>query len=719
MKLFSLPNLVAHAATILDDATASTLQNPRPSGMSKDDYSNWCREAVSNGHFLSAWEGLTPQTRISATNPARKLHGIIADYDHKAAKSKIQNLSTSTSHLPTWVIDSFTPGKCRLIWPFENPVLIPNATVTEQFLKQLDLKIKISSALPGFDKATWKDSQYFELGTNWQQIQGATPIPDALLSECMLNGGLSAQMDVADDVDIPLEAIAVEVERRWPGRWKGPFVEGALGPLWWIEPFVDHRNAAIRLNGVVCYSDRAPSNFVPWRAILGDKFVQAYETERASRLAEMFWFDGTNYWTDYSSPGVWRPLNQNNAQLHLKNAKCSPKTPKGSYVSEMEKVLIHIQNNRYVSAAVPMLFKKETIVSYNGNDYLNISTKKAMAPAEDGDVAKFPWIHDFLYKGLDGEQDGIPAYEYFIGWFKRFWQTSYQENPQPGQSIILAGDAHTGKTFFNRCVIGFALGGSITAEDILLQRTKFNRQAAHNALWRCDDAISEGDSRTKQVLANSLKAMAANPTVLYQPKFVDTTELPFMGRVFLTCNTDPESLKILPYLDGTIKDKLMMFRMKEGYRPHFFGTNGENEARVLQELPHFLKWVLDYEVRPEILDKKSPRFGVKSFHHKTLVAEANSEQPESLMAELIHLAMIIRRGDSKKGEILKLTSTELARSIEDAQQGRSLQQIGGVRNMGKLLHKVIEQRLSPYLTEKPKLAKGITRYHFDPWADEE
>ena len=718
MKIFSLPNLVGHKVQTADDLAISAVTNVRPAGMTKEQYGDWCREATTKGHFITAWEGLNPSGRVAATNPGRKLHGIIADYDNASAMSKLNALPNSTTLLPTWVVDSFTPGKCRLIWAFENPVLVTNPEVTEGFLKQLDDKIHISSALPGFDKATWKEGQYFELGTNWRCITGALPVPDALLSECMLNGGLNAKIELPDTL-IPIDVVAEEVERRWPGRWGGQFIEGAAGPLFWVDPFLNHRNCAVRDNGMVCYSDRAPSNFMPWRAILGDKFVEEYETERASRMAEMFYYDGNKYWTEYSNPGQWRALSQDNVSLHLKNARCSPKIPKGSFVSEVDRVIVHVQNNRYVAAAVPLLFNAETLVNYNGNDYLNISTKTAMAPADSGDPKDFPWIHNFVTDGFDGSAAGIPAREFFIGWLRRFWLTSYQGDPQPGQSVILAGEKNTGKTFFSKCVIGPALGGSITAEDILLQKTHFNRAAAHNAHWRCDDALAEGDSRIKQVLANSLKAMAANPTVVYQPKYVDSTELPFMGRVFVTCNTDPESLKILPYLDGTLKDKLMLFRMKKDFHPHFLNTNAENEQRVLNELPFFLRWLHDYKLEPGVEDVHNPRFGVISFHHETLVNEANREQPESLLAELIHAAMVNLRGTvaktSARPAIVKLTATELAKAIEDAQQGRSLQQLGGVRNIGKLLHKIIEQETSCHLKEAPGMTHGTSRYVFYPW----
>ena len=233
MKIFTLPNLVSHTVSITDDSTLSSVQNTRPTGMTKEEYNQWCRESNTQGHFISAWEGLNSTGRVAGTNPARWIHGIIADYDHPDALSKVQHLGTTTGHLPIWVIESFSPGKCRLIWAFAEPVLVSNPEVSQAFLKELDNKLHISTALPGFDKASWKEAQYFELGSNWQQIAGSLPVPSGLLSECMLSGGLSIKMEVEDAI-IPIDIIAEEVERRWPGLWGGAFTEGAVGPLFWV-----------------------------------------------------------------------------------------------------------------------------------------------------------------------------------------------------------------------------------------------------------------------------------------------------------------------------------------------------------------------------------------------------------------------------------------------------------------------------------------------------
>jgi hypothetical protein len=718
MKLFSLPNLTSHAVALTDDTTLSTVVNTRPQGMDKKQYSDWCRASSTKGNFITAWEGINPQGRVAAQNPGRLLHGIVADYDSPNALSKIQDIPKNTSHLPTWLIESFTPGKCRLIWPFEVPVNTSNPDLTKQFLKVLNEKIKISDALPGFDDSSWKDTQYFEMGTNWKAITGAVPIPEAVLLQCMMEAASRKQIDTGD-VEIPLDVVADEVEKRWPGRWPlGNFQEGVVGPLFWVEPFVNHRSCSVSANGMICFSDRATSNFMPWRAILGNKFVEKYEQDKAAKIAEMFWFvQGGSYWTEYADPGKWKVFPELAAQRHLRtSANVSTKKRKGKDSTELDEVLVYIQNNRYVDFAAPLLFESEKVVFNNGKRILNISSKEVMQPAETGDPKDFPWIYDFIMNAFDGSQNGVPAREYFIGWFKRFYESSYQRDPQQGQSIVIAGEAHAGKSFIANWIIGKAMGGSCDASDILLGNTKFNENAAHNAVWLCDDAVASGDIKTRQELALRLKAMAAKPMMRYEPKFVNAVDLPFKGRVVVCGNIDPESLRILPTLDGTIKDKIMLFRIDPNYRPHFFDKNSDNERRALTELPHFLRWLLDYQVDPNVVDKSNTRFAVRSFHHPSLVIAANVEQPESRLAEIITLTMDTIRGGVKKGQLVTMTATEFSQAVHNAQLQGALRDLGGIRNVGKLLHKVVEQKLSPFLTTQPKVSGGYHKYSFDPHA---
>ncbi len=410
MKLFSLPNHVSQAVNQTDDLTLSTIKNPRPMGITtKEAFRKWCSDATTNGYFITPWEGLNPYNRINTGNPSRWLHGIIADYDSPHAATEVQSLPQNTGHLPSWVVHTFTQGKVRLIWPFEKPVNVANEEVAKAFLKELDSVIKISDALPGFDETSWKDSQTFELGSRWDTIPVATPIPKAVLAQCLMNGGLKAKIKVEDSPVIPMDVIAAEVEKQFPGRWQGTFQEGARGPLFWINDGINRVGCAVAENGMICYSDRAASNFMPWWAIFGRKFVDEYEREQTAKAAEMFYFDSRVYWTN-SFTDRWVHLQKEDAKMHLRKLGVSDKNRKGKETSAVEDVLVHVQTQRRVEAAVPIIYVPDETVEINGNTYLNTSTLRVMQPADSGDPKDWPWLYDYFHNAFDGSQEGVDAH---------------------------------------------------------------------------------------------------------------------------------------------------------------------------------------------------------------------------------------------------------------------------------------------------------------------
>jgi hypothetical protein len=704
--------MVGHSVVQTDDVAMSTVVNPRPQGLTKEQFREWSVMSNTKGHFLSVWEGLNPAARIGQGNPSRKLHGIIADYDSVDALSKIQSLPSSTGLLPTWVHETFTPGKVRLIWAFEKPVSVSNQQVADGFLKELNARLKISDALPGFDEASWKDSQYFEMGGNWSSVQGAVPVPSSMLSYCMMEGGLKAKVQVDDSPVIPMSIIAEAVEKNFPGRWKGVFEEGVRGPLFWINDGIDRIGCVVSENGMVCYSDRAGSNFVPWWAIFGRAFVERFEEQQASKFAESYYFDGKNYW-ELNKENSWVDINKDNARMHLKGAGCPDKARKGQPVSDVERTLIHIHNNRRVAAVVPILFNPDEVVELKGQRYLNSSTKKAMEPAADGDPALWPFIHDFIFNGFDGDLDGIPAAIILMAWWKRLYQSSYEGKPLPGQVLIIAGEAHCGKTLFNKWVLGESVGGSVDAEPILMKTTNFNKQGAEVALWRCDDAASDGDYQTKLSFAKSLKAMAANPSQLYQPKFRDSIELPFLGRVVVTTNVDPESIRVLPTMDASMKDKIMLFKMKEDYQPDFYDSNYKNEARILKELPHALRHLLDWVPPAEVMDPKYKRFGVRAFHHPDLIQAAQTETREYVFSEIL-VPWINGKYNEGIKEVEIMASQLLKDLIGLSEGSASVSKDFNVTSVGKQLGKLLQQGSVPELKGK-RICRGkiLWRFTFD------
>jgi len=697
MIISSIANLSSHVAAPEDAQSISLYNNPRPTGITKEQFRSWCAANTTQSKFISVWQGINPKARIATGNPATRLHGIIGDYDSVTAYANISELPRSCGVLPTWVINTFTPGKVRLVWEFESPVNVGNVELTDRFLQQLDKRVRFSKALPGWDKSSTDSNQYFEVGHNWQRINEASPIPESLLEMAMMEAGTSAKI-TSNDVEIPMQAIAAEVARQFPGRWNKSFEVGQRGPLFWIADGIDREGCVVTANGMVCFSDRAASNFMPWRTILGTKFVSEYEQEIIGGAAAKFYTDGKAYYTKPN--GEWIGLSREDAKLQLKVMGVSDQKRKGQNASDVDAVLAHIQIQRRVTAAVPVLYRDTDIEEIGGERYLNLNTRQAMQPAADGDPNLWPWIHNFVENAFDGGRD------HFLGWFKHVYESALRKDLQPGQVIVIAGDAHTGKSFINRWMIGAALGGSVNATQVLMRQSSFNKQAGEVGLWRVDDAPTDGDPRDKRRFTQALKEHAANPTLLYHPKFRDAIELPFLGRVVITMNIDPESLALLPAMDSSFADKVMLFRLRDGFVPKFKRTTTENESQILSELPHFLRWLLNWEPPKEVINRSKPRYGVKPFHHPKLVEESHAESVEYSVQELLEPWCI---GKSKDRDAqATYTATELLHELQNDMPG--LTRHLTAQKLAKSLSKLLGAW--PVLTEK-YISRGIAKYRFN------
>ena len=709
MYLFCLENLASHEVKPVEIELVASRENPRPPNLEKESFRSWCTSASTKSTFFSTWSGADERIRVSSSNPAFKLHGIVGDYDSSAAYHRLEDLPKTTGVLPMWSTKTFSEGKARLIWIFERPVIINNEEVLKRFLKALDRRIKFSKALPGFDSASIDASQYFELGDTWQRVPGATVVPEALLEHAMVE---SAERFVfnTNDLPIPINTIAEQAAERFPGRWNKPFEVGVRGPLFWIADGIDREGAIVTDNGMLCFSDRAGTNFMSWRQIFGNSFVEGYEDQIIGQTSLTFYFDGRVYYRKLG--GKWNAVQKDDARLQLKSLGVSDMRRKGQSTTDLEKVLNHIQTQRRIDGAAPIAYREEEVVDVSGRKILNTGCLRAMQPAPvgEGDPAKFPWLNNWFENAFDEGVPGVSAKDNFLGWFYWFYKSALELNLQLGQIMIMVGPKSTGKSFINKWVIGKALGGSFDAEETLVKQNVFNRGAAEFAHWRIDDAVFKGNPQEKRAFTQALKRHAANPTINYQPKFVDSQEIPHLGRVMMTINPDSESLAIIPTLDNSFEDKVIMHYLRSDFKPHFFSTLQENEDRAMQELPYFLRWLLDVWGKnglPDgVRDEQTPRFGVKAYHHPTLVEKSHAETPEYMVQELLDVWATGKAKDSNAAT--QYTASELLQELRGAlpDMARDI----NARGFGRMLSKLVGQYTK--LVDK-KTTNGISRYVFD------
>lgn len=626
MKFFSLPNLSSDK--ILDDGDPRNA-GPTPEFEDKAGYREWCNNKSTNWIFFSHVEGMSSRGRITVQNEPYMLHGFTADYDSEQTHQEalpiiLKNMPEGLG--PSWISSSFS-GHLRLTWEFEEPVFIDQPQLAERFLKQLEKTLKIDKLCAGLDESTFKLSQYWAAGSDWARIQGGRAIPSRELSLMMLNAAKSVQIKT-EGPTIPIEQVAVEVERRWPGRCDS-FAEGVRVPLFWVEPFEDRVGAQVGEFGMICYSTRAGKSFVGWSEILGPEFMRDFQAKRIGAAAENLYFNGKHYFRK-DEDGEWKVRTKEDTVMWLKGQGISARASAKKVASEAEEVLLAIQQTHEVAYAAPLVHDNRQIVVVHGDKILNTSRVPLMKPADTGETSEFPWLYSF-FNNIWKEPTKTQR-DFFLAWLQHAYKFCLAGRPAQGQAVIIAGPASSGKTFLTSHILGRIFGGASDATEFLMGRTNFNKQDSQVYLWAIDDSKGSISWENKAAFSAALKKHVANPTVRCEAKGVDAVTLPYKGRIVVICNTDRESLNIIPSLNNTIKDKIMLFMWK-GWNAKFL-PNGGTEEIVAQELPHFLRWLIDWKPPQEVLND-DPRFMINVYHHPDMLDRADSMTPHARLREIL------------------------------------------------------------------------------------
>ena len=660
MKTFHLPNMSASDMKPMGGDPWNAVITPYPVS-TKDDYEKWIVSKDTDHCFFTAVEAVNPHRRVSLENPARWMHGLVADYDAKLDPNFDVNEFLKRCDLdarPAAISKTFS-GNARVVWEFEKPIAVDCPEMTKAVMKEVAKKFRLAKLLPGLDECTFRINQLFELGHSWQALGGL--VGESILGDILVTaaGKVNWNKVGETDVEIPMERIAAEVEKRWPGQWPGEFKLGARGPTFWINDGITRIGCQVGDHGMICYTDRAGKAFIPWAELFGNAFVDKFREEVIGQAVMQFYYDGKSYWFK-NGTNRWHDAKVENLARALRVHGIKTESKKGA--SQMDRVIYTIETQRRVDAAVPILFTEEEVVEIGNDRILNTNFRKPVQPASDGSESFWPYIKSWLWPVFGEEQ--LP---YFLAWLSRFYKGAIESQPTQGQVVVVAGGPSQGKTLLNWRIVGTALGGFSDATAYLQGKTSFNKTAAEHPIWSLDDPTGHIDYDKHKAFGEAIKAHVANPRVSYHPKHKDSIEIPWYGRLFMTCNTDPQSLGVLPPMDNAVADKIMLFKLTDYQHP--FGTNREVEAILATELPHFLRWLMEYSPPDEVLWHENKRFGVKPYHNPDMLHTAVEDNPATKLVEVLDLwAASIRRDDKKLTE-WKGTATELYRSLMGIDEG--------------------------------------------------
>ncbi len=683
MRLFSLPNLASHEVSVMDVETAPVVT--RPEFASKTEYRAWCGKKTTDHAFVSMIEGLTPGVRVSAANPPRKLHGLILEYDAKAPK--VPNLSDAR-YLPTWKITTFS-GNMRLVFPFESPISVDDADLAREFQKVAHKNLKAKRLGAGWEpEESAKAGQYFEIGTEWVPM-GGEPLAVEALYGWLAEAATKVRWDNKGAV-IPFEKLRERAETSFPGRWAGGwagFQPGARGSRFWDQS-ADAESVLVTETGCVCFTgDQA---FMPWSAIFGSDWVREQQGGIIGEaIANLWWEEGTSkYWRRYASGDLGAMCTMADVKLHLRAQGLKDIPTKGEEFTPVEQAIYACQITRRAEVVVPLIYRPNDIVIHNRRRYLNTSRVRPTAPLPDPRSwgEGFPWVAKYLDRLWDREQKLR-----YLAWVAHFYQQALAGRPGTGLALFVAGDGSIGKNFSTNAILGQLFGGHGDASKFVTGKDNFIGNLLDCPIWTCHDTQRAADNMNGQnTFTQQLKRIIADRELIARAMYKEGVDVPWNGRIVVTLNTDPESLRMLPDLEQTILNKVLLLRAGDPRISDF-----PSDEEVLAELPAFGSFLRDFEIPAEI---REPRFGVVHWAHPDLLDAAHAESPTTGALEVLSIwrkeyfsGVAAPDATSWIG-----TATELLQLMHrlDSTEAVVRGQFRNGTSLGRSLNKLVDQKVS-------------------------
>ena len=627
MELFTLPNLSAHQVS---KRKPWELEFELPEFRNSNEFKHWAARPSTKYNAYTAAEGADPHRRISSENPIRYLHGVCVDWDAKFNDEEFDDVVRrliDLEHPINYISRSFSGG-IHGVWFFEEPLFCHGTQPTARFLKRLSKELSLDgrdAVARGFDNGIFAKQFYLLHGHDWKPVSPDARIPMSELHYWMYETSKSSDF-VGQGPSIPLPEVYEEVKKVWPENdWPGDFKEGCRGPTFW-DPGGQHKttNAAIvRETGMQVFT--MPKGFYTWAEVLSPGFVQQYEVGRIGDAIEKYWFDGQNYFVELE--GGFHDYKKDDVLLDLQcRHNLSARPGRHENVSESRRALHMIHTSKRVSAGIPFAFTKARIVNHEGRKYFNTALVKPLAPCdESGEWGEFfPTTAAWMETMLGEEQ-----LKHELGWLAYAYKNAYAGKPKRGHAHFLCGPSNSGKTLYNTCVLGGLFGGGIKASEYLCGKNDWTDHLFEFGMWLIDDEAPSESQSMHTAFTAKLKEHVANDTFLINGKHKKSGRAFWRGRISITLNDDPVSMRLLPDLDMSIKDKLMIFKCS----PDFDFTQ-DVKSKVKEELPHFARWLLDYEIPKKQLEL---RFGVKAYINKTLEGMAIADSRYSHISELMNL----------------------------------------------------------------------------------
>lgn len=231
---------------------------------------------------------------------------------------------------------------------------------------------------------------------------------------------------------------------------------------------------------------------------------------------------------------------------------------------------------------------------------------------------------------------GMQQLHTFYSWLKVAITSLRAGKRRPGQVLVMAGPPGCGKSLVQNLITKLLGGRSAKPYQYMTGGTQFNSELFTAEHLMIEDEAASFDFRIRRALGQNLKGIVVNDTQRCHPKGRQALTLMPFWRVSITLNDGAEDLMVLPVIDESVQDKMILMRAHKGELPMPTETLeqwGAFMALLDAELPYFIHFLLNTWQIPA--DMKCARYGVVHYHHPDLLQMMSVLSPEAKLLELI------------------------------------------------------------------------------------
>lgn len=334
------------------------------------------------------------------------------------------------------------------------------------------------------------------------------------------------------------------------------------------------------------------------------------------------------YWIRDSREG-WVQLNETGVKRFFRSKGIAAGIKDGEHVSPLDSLVLNVQTSRNVTYAGPLSGYCTGLYDMLGHRVLVTDSPRMIEPT----AGSWDTVRAFLAGLLTDEHfDQTP---YLFGWLKVALETLRAGQRRTGQALAIAGPSNCGKSLLQKLITELLGGRMAKPYQYMAGLTPFNAHTFTAEHLVIEDEAASSDIRARRAFGAHLKEVTANEQQNCHGKNRTPVTLTPFWRLSITVNDEPENLMVLPPIDDSLEDKLILLKARREEMPMPTETGEERRAfwqALTDELPAFVHFLLMWEIPTKL---RSARFGVRHFHHPDILRAIDDLAPERRLLDLI------------------------------------------------------------------------------------